>query len=479
MEHAEQSAPPIDDGPKGLRFVVAGWLERATRPHRSVANPNLRFEIRLVLGLILLFLPLLVVANVLMLLPGVAGDVAGPSKVFPPLLLIPSLAAFILARTASARLAPIMMAAAAIMTNFLAFTMGESSVQILLGFIGAIATSLVVSLFTSGVTLVLLLAMQIAGLTALTAWTFESAPPEIWTALIWVCCTAILSIAGAGLRVLHNRSQMAAQAKLREKEAMMQHQARMASLGSIAGGIAHEINNPLAILDGLLGRMYRAATVTPSKLDVPTMVQNIEQCRTTIQRINRVIKSMRTLVRSPRSDQVMQVPLSQVVESGAGILQERIRAENIALDVVLHDADEVQVSCMLSELSQVLVNLLQNAIDAVTALREGGEQGAGEGSNDHWIRIEAKFSPQGSAANLGRETVMIRISNSGPKIAPEVEARLFEPFFTTKPVTQGTGLGLSISRQLLERQGGSLRYDRDHPHTCFTIELPITASSQS
>jgi C4-dicarboxylate-specific signal transduction histidine kinase len=178
------------------------------------------------------------------------------------------------------------------------------------------------------------------------------------------------AIAGAGMRVLYNRSQLAAMASLREKEALMQHQARMASLGSIAGGIAHEINNPLAILDGLLGRMYRAATATPSKLDVPTLVQNIEQCRSTIQRINRVIKSMRNLVRSPRWDQLMQVPLGQVVESGTGILQERIRAENIVLDVSLDDAEHEQVSCMLSELAQVLVNLLQNAIDAVISSRQ-------------------------------------------------------------------------------------------------------------
>ena len=103
------------------------------------------------------------------------------------------------------------------------------------------------------------------------------------------------------------------------------------------------------------------------------------------------------------------------------------------------------------EISQVLVNLLINALDAVQSLKE------------KWVRLEVDHQ---------EDSVTVAVTDSGAGIPPEINDRMFEPLFTTKPTGMGTGLGLSISKRIIERHGGTLMIDRSSPHTRFMVRSP-------
>ena len=114
---------------------------------------------------------------------------------------------------------------------------------------------------------------------------------------------------------------------------------------------------------------------------------------------------------------------------------------------------DLPLDCRPVQISQVLLNLLSNALDAV------------ENTENPWIAIEAEAIPE-------KQEIEIRITDSGPGIPNAVAEKMMNPFFTTKPSGKGTGLGLSISTRIMQEHGGTLRLDRSHPYTQFILRLP-------
>lgn len=224
--------------------------------------------------------------------------------------------------------------------------------------------------------------------------------------------------------------------------------ARMSALGAMAGGIAHEINNPLMIIHAAATDLYDLAEEgRATRAEVLTYSGKISQYS---ERISRIVRSMLHLARDGGGDPLEPVALREIVDEALDLCRQRFVDNDVALMVASDGLDNL-VSCRAGQIGQVVINLLQNALDAVM-LQQG----------PRWVRLEVERLE-------GR--VVLSVTDSGTGLPPEVAARIMEPFFTTKPVGHGTGLGLSISRQIAIDHGGTLTAGLRGGHTCFALSL--------
>jgi C4-dicarboxylate-specific signal transduction histidine kinase len=174
-------------------------------------------------------------------------------------------------------------------------------------------------------------------------------------------------------------------------------------------------------------------------------------------RIATIVRGFKLLSHTDAQDAMSETTVKQLLEPALDLCKGRIKPLGIALSVELPELDEPMM-CRIVAISQVVLNLLNNSIDAVT------EQPPGQ----RWIAIRA------SAAAADR--IRIELTDSGRIASEEVRTRMFESFFTTKPLGKGTGLGLSIAKLTVAQHGGTLMFDAASVHTRFVIELPRFAS---
>lgn len=245
-------------------------------------------------------------------------------------------------------------------------------------------------------------------------------------------------------------AQKQLEAEIEANRARAAASARLSALGTMAGGIAHEINNPLAAIRALAEDLGDDATRrVPTSSEV---VDATEQITRMADRIATIIRSLRHLARDGQNDPLVDTALRDVVAAAVDLGRQVFDNAAVTLTVPPIDPD-IRIRCREVEISQILFNLLQNGFDAVRP--EPGRQ---------WVRLEVEVR--------GRN-ITISVIDSGPGVPEGLEDRIMEPFFTTKPVGQGTGLGLSLSRQIAELHGGSLEFSRAGGHTCFMLTLPL------
>lgn len=230
--------------------------------------------------------------------------------------------------------------------------------------------------------------------------------------------------------------------------AKMVASSKLSALGEMAGGIAHEINNPLAIIHARASRLAELAS--SGQPDQELVASFAGQIEATALRISRIIKALRSFARDGEQDPLQEARVRQLVEETAEMCRERLKSHGIELRID-PIPDSVTLRCRPVQISQVLLNLLNNAHDAV------------EGLPERWIRVEVSEAS---------DEIFIRILDSGKGLPPEIANRVFEPFFTTKEFGRGTGLGLSISRGIIESHGGLLEVEERSDRTCFVIQLP-------
>lgn len=223
---------------------------------------------------------------------------------------------------------------------------------------------------------------------------------------------------------------------------------KMAALGEMAGGIAHEINNPLAIIQGkcrqLKSLLGREGTNPQTLLDTITTIQD------TTERIARIVRGMRGITRSIDSDPYQDTSLKTIIDDTLSICTERFKSSSIEL-ICDEIPDGLMIECKATQISQVILNLLSNSFDAVV------------GTQRAWIRI-------GIVAE--RERLYLSVTDSGLGIPAPIRDKILQPFFTTKEVGKGTGLGLSISRQIINDHKGDFYLDTSSSYTRFVISLP-------
>ncbi len=215
------------------------------------------------------------------------------------------------------------------------------------------------------------------------------------------------------------------------------------SLGEMSAGIAHEINNPLAIISGSVGLLSKFAN-NPEKFTA-----KIETIQKSCDRIARIVKSLRKFSRSGDKSCFQTTKMSKIVTEALVLTDAKSKRHSIP--VTFDCSTDTNVDCDEVEIEQVLVNLINNAIDAVKSKPE------------KWVKITL-FEKA--------ESLVLRVMDSGPGIKEDVRNKLFEPFFTTKKVGEGTGLGLSISKGILDEHKATITVIADSPNTCFEIRFP-------
>lgn len=235
---------------------------------------------------------------------------------------------------------------------------------------------------------------------------------------------------------------------LDEERARTIHASKMASLGEMAGSIAHEINNPLAIIAGKAYQLKAAAE--SGKLDLTSVAQIAGKIEETGFRISKIIQGLRSFSRKGEQDPFARASLRTIVDDTLELCRQRFQAHGIRLDV---KAANTEIECRAVQISQVLLNLLNNAFDATERL------------GDRWVEIETREVPG--------KFVEILVTDSGTGIPAALREKIMLPFFTTKKGTRGTGLGLSISQSIIVDHGGELTVDETCPNTRFKIRLPV------
>lgn len=223
---------------------------------------------------------------------------------------------------------------------------------------------------------------------------------------------------------------------------------KLAAIGEMASGIAHEINNPLTILQGNLRNIDRHLH-NPDSIDKTT--EMIQKCHCSIQRITKIIRGLKKISRDGTNDDFEVATIKSIYEDIESLTQERFKVGGIKFEMTNNCPDEL-IHCQPIQISQILLNLLNNAFHAV------------EDHSTKWVKLSAE---------IFNGDIHLKVLDSGNGIGKEVEEKIFTPFFTTKGIGIGTGLGLSISKEIAVNHEGDLFIDHESENTCFTLSLPI------
>ncbi|MBN1918693.1 MAG: GHKL domain-containing protein [Verrucomicrobia bacterium] len=237
------------------------------------------------------------------------------------------------------------------------------------------------------------------------------------------------------------------------------HAARLAALGEIAAGVAHEMNQPLAAIRMLVTSML--ADIDGNRLDTERAHQWLDTINEQIGRISWIIGHVRSFSRDEPPDKQAATDVGETVHNTLALLSAQFYSRGINVEAeVAPPLPGVQVDNRYLE--QVLINLLSNARDALDTMPDGTPKQV-------WVRAFA--SPDGGS-------VVLEVIDNGPGMPPEVRERVFEAFFTTKQASQGTGIGLSIVRTILAKCGAQIAVETQPGEgTTFRVVLPAAPSS--
>jgi len=232
----------------------------------------------------------------------------------------------------------------------------------------------------------------------------------------------------------------AAHLELQRTQAQLVQSAKMASLGELVAGIAHEVNNPLAFAIAHLDTVERSLRTVEATLGRAIIdgagdawekaLKRAHEMHVGLTRIQELVLKLRAFSRLDEGER-KRVSTRESVQSVLMILAHRLRERNVTVSTELGEPDLLE--CYAGLFNQAIMNLVANAIDAVD---DEGSISIGSGVHDGWFEL--------------------RVADTGCGIPPEIRERVFEPFFTTKAVGRGTGLGLSITHSIAERHGGTV-----------------------
>jgi len=280
-------------------------------------------------------------------------------------------------------------------------------------------------------------------------------------------------------RKVIEQKQQALINKLQDAHAQLLQSEKMASIGQLAAGVAHEINNPVGYINSNMGslRQYVAdlfslldgykklEALVPEEHPVRQELQNLEQeldleflkedieslleeSNEGIHRVKQIVDNLKDFSRLD-STEWHWADLESGLDSTLNIVHNEIKYK---ADVVKKYADIPQIECIGSQLNQVFMNLLVNGAHA----------------------IEERGTITICTGTEGDDWVWVEIADTGKGIEPEALSRIFDPFYTTKPIGKGTGLGLSLSYSIIERHGGMITVESEvGKGSCFRVRLPI------
>lgn len=228
------------------------------------------------------------------------------------------------------------------------------------------------------------------------------------------------------------------------------HVNKMASLGEMASGMAHEINSPIQAISLVAQRVQRQLKKEISADDINNSMDKI--CNN-VKKISEIIDSLRKVSRNSTDDDFVDTRISDLIIDTANMTEERFKVNNVNFEVDYHDVSKnMHIQCQRLQISQVLINLVNNAYDAIREM------------DDKWIKIDIRKVS---------EKIQISVTDCGTGIPDDIAEKIFEPMFTTKDIGSGTGLGLSISGEIVSKHNGLFYIDKQSKNTRFVLELPI------
>jgi len=255
-----------------------------------------------------------------------------------------------------------------------------------------------------------------------------------------------------------NEEMRNAMSKIKEQSQMLEeereravNQTKLASLGQMAGGIAHEINTPLGIIK--LANKKIIKTLQREGYQSEMVNEAHDLIDKTVYRINKIIQGLKSIARDSSKDDKEWTHLSSIVEDALSVCREKFKGDGVKIDV---EGDlNVELLCRGGQISQVILNLLSNSFQAIKS------------QDKPWIKITTQSTS---------DYITLSVIDSGHGIKDH--EKIMDPFYTTKSASEGTGLGLSISQSIATDHGGSLTYDRNYPNTKFDLVLALQTKEQ-
>ncbi len=236
--------------------------------------------------------------------------------------------------------------------------------------------------------------------------------------------------------------------KLKREQLNLMSKSKLAVLGEMAAGIAHEISTPLSVI---FVRTSQLKTKLTSQIHYDSKdLEWLVQIENTVKQITNIIDGLRNSARQHDDDPYIRTSLRSIVDNVLCICKSSLYSSGIEIRVS-HIDNACEIDCRPDQVVQVLLNLISNAKDAI------------EFESEKWIEISA----------INREVyTQLEVTDSGRGIPSKILDKIFMAFFTTKSVGKGTGLGLSISKKIIESHGGSIEYIPKNGHTSFLIHFP-------
>lgn len=285
---------------------------------------------------------------------------------------------------------------------------------------------------------------------------------EFWTE---VCLSEIVisnkKFILAIVRNIHEKKMLAAEQEAIKSQ--MITSSRLAVVGEMASGVAHEINNPLTIISGNCRLIKNALKDNQLIQDKEFFFNYLDRIDETVSRISKIIRGLMTYSRDGTSSDRESIYVSALIEKTLVFCREKFKNKEVVISII---QENPKLSLIVQEiqLSQVLLNLLSNAYDAVVD---------NDAIMEKWIRLEVSELCLIKNKTNSDNIIQIKVVDAGCGIPEEIADKIMNPFFTTKGVGKGTGLGLSISHSIIVNHGGKLYLDKTQKNTTFVVELPV------
>ncbi len=227
---------------------------------------------------------------------------------------------------------------------------------------------------------------------------------------------------------------------------------RMYGLGTLASGIAHEINNPLTVIKGYAEKNIK--TIEARTIDLDDFHKNAIKINENAERISKIIKSLKILSSKANDNEFQKLTPQNIIDEFQVLYSEKLNSRKIEL-IFEKLENETKININLNQFLQVVIHLANNAIDAIELADD---------DKPRWIKFHSE---------VVNNYYYLYISNSGKKLSADIKDKIMNPFFTTKEIGKGTGLGLTLSQTIISKHSGKLEFDDSFENTTFKIMLPI------
>jgi len=239
--------------------------------------------------------------------------------------------------------------------------------------------------------------------------------------------------------------------ELKKQKDLNHFNSKLTSLGEMAAGVAHEINNPLTIITGQ-ANLINNSIASGNELTAEKLRIKIEKIINAAERCRKIVDGMKLLSRNTKNDPLVIVNCRKISDQIIELSKHKFSINQIELKYDFKISEDDSVVVRESEVVQILLNLLNNALDALSCL------------DTKWVEL---------VVTKNSNTVIFQVLDSGNGIPKSIANKIMDPFFTTKETGKGTGLGLSISSNLAKEMGGRLFLDDKQKNTCFCLEFNL------